>query len=683
MSRLKTYKFGVYGGVDKKIAPDKLPDDTSPSMDNFVLRPTGPEKVQGWSLYTSQQLTDGKASPTVSKILHFRQFKKSDGSIKILAFTDTVGYFFRTSTSTWIPFTRGNNATTSVNADSASGAKNLFVVSTAGYAAGDGILINEGGARQEAAIVSSLASGPTKIVTVANLTFTHTAAQADAVRRTYEAARVNVDSASGQKVLKVDFTGQFTVGEKVLINIGGAREEYATIASIQAGVSLTMVANLSFTHTAAQNDKVYRIAELNYQNGTATGVDSDVTGDIVYFTTFVDNVQEWNGTDTFSKDVSNLDQAEGLAGGTRVRCRYLRNFQGFLILAHLSEGGTTLPTKIRWSRLNDFETWKNNTDGSGQAGYATFVSPDFINGMRQNKQEMMFYRDNSIEGASYISVPDIFSFRRVSGQGEQAVGLIGSDAIDDLSDFHAFLGQDNLWVNNAISQSKLGDSIRDDLFNRINPTNRGFCKVFWDRNHDEILVAFPSQASSLCDMGYIFSLQLQKWSGPRDLSATAFGRYQVTSDTTWNNSSGAWDDQTARWDDIASLSNSPIVMMGSNDGFIYVYEGSTDKNGTPISASYRTKISDLGLPEIMKRVEKVYIGMRQDGDYTVDAYVGTANFPGETISWQGPFSLSVNEGAEPFVYPDLTARYFQIRIDTTKNANVREIEAFFIPGKFK
>jgi hypothetical protein len=70
-------------------------------------------------------------------------------------------------------------------------------------------------------------------------------------------AKVDQDSASGQEVLNVDSTAGFFVGDTVDINPGGPREETGVIASIQAGVSLTLEDPLANAHTALQNDMVF------------------------------------------------------------------------------------------------------------------------------------------------------------------------------------------------------------------------------------------------------------------------------------------------------------------------------------------------------------------------------------------------------------------------------------------
>lgn len=64
----------------------------------------------------------------------------------------------------------------------------------------------------------------------------------------------NVDK--DQPLLKVASTTGFVAGNSVIINRDGEREEEKTILSVQDGVSLTMTANLTYVHMAAQADKV-------------------------------------------------------------------------------------------------------------------------------------------------------------------------------------------------------------------------------------------------------------------------------------------------------------------------------------------------------------------------------------------------------------------------------------------
>jgi hypothetical protein len=164
-------------------------------MDGFVLRPQGVETSMGWEKFTNQKLTDGAASPAALTVLKLDQYFQRSGNNYAVAITNRRAYFFNEADDLWIPITPGTKAYTTVDADSLLGQKVLNVASTTGYAVGDTIIINEGGARQETGVVDSISVGAS-LTLLANMTFTHTAVQADAVKRTYAAAIVDVDSAA-------------------------------------------------------------------------------------------------------------------------------------------------------------------------------------------------------------------------------------------------------------------------------------------------------------------------------------------------------------------------------------------------------------------------------------------------------------------------------------------------------
>ena len=73
---------------------------------------------------------------------------------------------------------------------------------------------------------------------------------------------VDADSASGQKVLNVTSTTGFSPSDKIIINRGGPREEEGEVDTVQAGVSLTLVSNLTYTHTQVQGDAVEKYIEF-------------------------------------------------------------------------------------------------------------------------------------------------------------------------------------------------------------------------------------------------------------------------------------------------------------------------------------------------------------------------------------------------------------------------------------
>ncbi len=107
---------------------------------------------------------------------------------------------------------------------------------------------------------------------------------------------VNGDSNSGQAVLNVAATTNFVVGNRVLIGDGTARFEVGVILSIQAGVSLTLTSNLTYTHTAGQAD-VAISPETAQNNGVVTlATPSGSWGLITYVVIYLDTTPAFYGT---------------------------------------------------------------------------------------------------------------------------------------------------------------------------------------------------------------------------------------------------------------------------------------------------------------------------------------------------------------------------------------------------
>jgi len=78
---------------------------------------------------------------------------------------------------------------------------------------------------------------------------------------------VDVISNAGQKVLSVASTQEFSTGNIIIINRGTITEETGVIASIQAGISLTFVGNLTFTHQINE-PVIFEKQSLDYANDT-------------------------------------------------------------------------------------------------------------------------------------------------------------------------------------------------------------------------------------------------------------------------------------------------------------------------------------------------------------------------------------------------------------------------------
>jgi hypothetical protein len=90
---------------------------------------------------------------------------------------------------------------------------------------------------------------------------------------------VDADSAAGQKVLNVAATTDFTVGDYIYISKAGLeyKAEIGKVASIQAGVSLTLEENLEWAHTGADAETVKEVT-LDGADGILTHKENFIIG---------------------------------------------------------------------------------------------------------------------------------------------------------------------------------------------------------------------------------------------------------------------------------------------------------------------------------------------------------------------------------------------------------------------
>lgn len=93
----------------------------------------------------------------------------------------------------------------------------------------------------------------------------------DQLNNNTTATTVDASSSSGQKVLNVAVTTMFLVNDRIVIDSAGT-PEYGYIASIQAGVSITLQANLGATYT------IETVAVANEYTETFGGTQQAVTG---------------------------------------------------------------------------------------------------------------------------------------------------------------------------------------------------------------------------------------------------------------------------------------------------------------------------------------------------------------------------------------------------------------------
>jgi len=147
-------------------------------------------KYNAWDLntkvasvvYDSNDLGDGMTAPSLTQIVRpvwdgsrLLVFDVDDAKTRLFIYDRDLTFIAKYTLDT------SAEASTTVDQDSASGAKTLYVAATTGFAVGDWVIIGKGTAREEAGRVETVNAG-VSLSLVENLATTHSAADADPVK---------------------------------------------------------------------------------------------------------------------------------------------------------------------------------------------------------------------------------------------------------------------------------------------------------------------------------------------------------------------------------------------------------------------------------------------------------------------------------------------------------------------
>lgn len=475
----------------------------------------------------------------------------------------------------------------------------------------------------------------------------------------------------------VDTTG-LNVGEQILLGFGTSTVEYLVIDALTPttiDVSRPSWAppgvGAQFIHTSG--DDVNGLASMVYNETTQFDVTS--SNDVVYFTDGINEVSKYESNAVFHVPLPGLQTGDSVQGvgvlTSPLKARMIRVFSNFLVIGYLTENGTLLPNKIRWSQIDEFEIWENNIDGTGQSGAFRFNTPDFVVRLEQLKRELFIYRERSIEAISYVGLPDIFAFRRT----ETRTGLLATDALVNRVDIHAFVGNENVWVNNGLGFENIGEPIKLEFFKGVTPNQAPYIELFYIEDYDEFWLSYSTTENRVHDKAYVFNLTLKKWSGPRVVDATAYGKFRRVNERIWDNTVGTWDSQGSWfWNQRFFLTTFPSSLMGNDDGLIFVLEQDVLADGVGFTKRYESKLTDCGTGALLKSVQRIRVGA--DPTYTadLDIYIGTAQSEMDPITWNGPFTINLAAGYDPYTFPDVYGRYFKVAVETEGRTTLQDVE---------
>jgi len=246
---------------------------------------------------------------------------------------------------------------------------------------------------------------------------------------------VNGDSDEGQPVLLVASTSGYDDGDKVIINRGGDREEEGIIKEdgITENVSIEFVENLTYDHSAVQEDKVEKCTS--------------------YYLT---------------------------------KAKHLTVYENYLILGNTYENEIYHYQRARWNSIGEEANWLTGSKGSMEVGQS-----DKITGFGHYQGFLIIFKENSHFKVWLVGFPYIFNKMQLSTE----IGCKCSHSIINDSKGRLYFYSSEMTFK-EISAGTISDDIQTDIIAKIQPAYIHLIKSTFLNETEEILWSIPVESDS-------------------------------------------------------------------------------------------------------------------------------------------------------------------------------------------
>lgn len=345
---------------------------------------------------------------------------------------------------------------------------------------------------------------------------------------------VDVTSAIGQKVLSVTATTGYVAADKVIIGRGTVREEEAVVNTVQAGVSLTLISNLTYAHTAnakttvdadsAAGQKVLNVASTtNYAADEYVSINID--GDR-WEVRKIDTIQAGVSL-TFTVNLSYThtavqgDEVVGTAGTNDkveeytstylTKAKYVTTFENYLEVGFTYENGVSYPQRIRWNDIGDETKWR-----TGDAGSKETEGEDSMMGFKIFAGQLVIFKEKSRSKQWLISTSEVWNWVVLPGD----IGCLSNHSIVEDPDGRVYWLASDMTFR-EMDAGEISHNI-DPIVKLIEPSSSHLVQGVFIEETGEVWWSIP-YSNALNNK--VITYKEGSW-GELDLSVPAFGSYK-------------------------------------------------------------------------------------------------------------------------------------------------------------
>ena len=292
---------------------------------------------------------------------------------------------------------------------------------------------------------------------------------------------------------------------------------------------------------------------------------------------------------------------------------------------------------VRWSDQEDFTNWTPASDTT--AGENTLADGTEIIGAVRTRSAILIWTDNALYSMTFIGGRFVFSFTQLGTN----CGLIAPHAAIDYDGVAYWMGDNNFYAYDG-RVNNLPCTIRRHLFEDFNNTNKD--KVYAGINSEfkEIIWLYPKGNSTEPNAYVIHNPEEKTW-GFGDSFYTTFKDRTVFENTIATGRVSATAD-TFLWD------NEPEN----------IYTG----DGTALSSFIESSSFDVGEGDNTMFLNRIIPDYKFDTGEEVEIFVKVKEFPTDTFTIKGPFTI--NSGTKKV---DFRARGRQasVRVSSTSEGS--------------
>lgn len=411
-----------------------------------------------------------------------------------------------------------------------------------------------------------------------------------------------------------------------------------------------------------------------FYNGAGLGGPS-ATGDRWYATNGRDPIIAWDG----SADVVYLPNL-----GNVETCAVLLRHKNKMLYFAPTVGGSLEKFSMRTSDIGNPE----DTVTGEAVELTVHDGPDQIQTAKVIGELIAIYSEKNITLAQSVSLPLVYLFRTVvTGYGPSS-----RRGVAVYPDFHDFVGSDRQYRFNGSTITPVNDHVWRDVIRRITPERNNFLLSYFDEERGELLWVTPLTTDADTEGGppeECFTNHYMEDVGDRapdphtrrNLPALVIGSYERQTTLTWDQISQEWEDFSYRWNDRFFFAKFPLTLFGDVNGDIFILNGSTTEDGTPMDNFVRFARVAVGSIEFKGIVKRIYPFIQQLLGSTDTVQVrlygsDTVNGAATLLSDQS-FSTGIPT-EKHFVCPRKSARYVEVEIGVDQGVNFWSLVGYAI-----